>query len=394
MTEPNGVDESSTLLATEQRQVDAAIEIADLAELQAAMRHQQERIRHLEQALDESLLSLREVRSQLIDQNFLESHLAATEETANVQQQAILHLKQRLGTLQQALAEQSAGAGLPAPASLPEAGPHPPEQDHAQWPTAFGAQQQRMAVLEAESLSARVFAASLGVWLHQALTELRELTRQTSDPPPLFHQLEIRLQQALQQTQGTLHRLPGAGELEAEIAALPQTALMEMPMESPLPTQQEWAIAQAKLVDLETETARQISIHTLLQHANRELEQEREQQQARITTLERQTADLQEQILQQAQQSTEYQTAVQHWKDRYEAHRSQVQHLSELLTKALPEGNRAILDILASLQDSPEASLEPGSPELFVSSAQNQSTKLDLPDFLMRRRSYKTRRTS
>ncbi len=393
MTEPNAVNDSSTTLALDQQQDPMAVDRAELTELKTVTRHQGERIRHLEQALDESLLSLREARSQLIDQSFLESHLAATEETANVQQQAILHLKQRLGTLQQALAEQQERIGLPPGSeALPPA--ELPEQDHTQWPSVFGAQQQRMAVLEAESLSARVFAASLGVWLHQALTELRELAQQTSDPSPLFHQLEIRLQQALQQTQGTLHRLPGAGELEAEIAALPQAALTEVPLESTLPTQQEWAIAQAKLADLETEMARQISIHTLLQHANRELEQEREQQQARITTLERQTADLQEQILQQAQQSTEYQTAVQHWKDRYEAHRSQVQHLSELLTHALPEGNREILEILASLQDNPEASLEPGSPELFVSSAQNQSTKLDLPDFLMRRRSYKTRRTS
>ncbi len=402
----------------------ADLESVGVAQLRVMTRHQGLRIRNLEQALDDSLLSLKDLRSQLIEQNFLEEHLAATEEIANVQQQAILNLKQQLQQLQQKLAQQPVGedaAALNPPNTPAEkvaaagrktksrtgSGPNHAAAQDAEWgdfPILFGAQQQRMAALEAESLSARVFAASLGVWLHQALTEVRSLAQQVSDRAPQFHQLELRLQQALQQTQVTLQRHQGSMALEADIAALSRETLEQASASlgdrgAPLPTAEELAIAQAKVEDLETEMARQMSLQTLLQHANRELEQDREQQQARLADLERNTADLQEQVLQQAQQASEYQTAIQHWKDRYVADHSQIQRLWELLSVVLPDVPAEVAEILASLQDRPASLAEPGSPELFVASAQEQwnqspSTKLDLPDFLMRRRQYKARQSS
>ncbi|HEY9883488.1 MAG TPA: hypothetical protein V6C98_07740, partial [Thermosynechococcaceae cyanobacterium] len=55
-----------------------------------------ERIRHLEQALDQSLASLSEMRLQMVDQRRLEAQLAATEDISNIQQRAIARLKLQL----------------------------------------------------------------------------------------------------------------------------------------------------------------------------------------------------------------------------------------------------------------------------------------------------------
>ncbi len=400
MTEPTGGKDASTGQVAAELQDAALGEGEETVPLPILARHQAERIHDLEQALDESLFALQEIRSRLIEQHFLESQLAATEETANVQQQAILQLKQQLTRLQQTLLEQT---GLMI---VPTDQPPISERRLSRPSVTAGlrtssvpavlttAQQQRLAALEAEAFSARVFAANLGVWLYEALAAVRQLMRQDGEASPWLQSLESHLQQALQHTQETLQR-QSEKALKADEGAVPSPwFLAGGPLEPSALNQQELAIAQSKLQDLETDMVRQISIQTLLQHANRELEQEREQQQARILLLERQTAELQEQILQQAQQSTEYETAVQHWKDRYDTHRSQIQRLKELVGMAVPPGAEEIIEILDSLLDSPDSAGLPGSPEISVASAQQQSAKLDLPDFLMQRRRYKTRRSS
>lgn len=55
-----------------------------------------QRVCALQQALDQALYSLTELRAQLQDQQWLESQLAKTEKYANVQQQAIAALKHQL----------------------------------------------------------------------------------------------------------------------------------------------------------------------------------------------------------------------------------------------------------------------------------------------------------
>jgi chromosome segregation ATPase len=70
--------------------------MADLTASVALIQHQTERIAQLERALDQTLLQVEEARSQLVRQDWIEHQLAATEEFANVQQQAIHHLKGRL----------------------------------------------------------------------------------------------------------------------------------------------------------------------------------------------------------------------------------------------------------------------------------------------------------
>jgi len=62
---------------------------------------QLERISQLERALEQSLTYLAELRRKLKTQDLLEAQLAAVEEIANVQQQAILKLQQQLVQQQQ-----------------------------------------------------------------------------------------------------------------------------------------------------------------------------------------------------------------------------------------------------------------------------------------------------
>lgn len=68
--------------------------------------NQSERIDQLEQALEQSLTSLNELKQKLKDQHLLETQLAATEEIANLQQKAITQLKQQIAQQQQALGVQ------------------------------------------------------------------------------------------------------------------------------------------------------------------------------------------------------------------------------------------------------------------------------------------------
>jgi chromosome segregation ATPase len=82
-------------LNPEVTKIDGAI-VAELIAARQMLRHQTDRIHNLEEALEETVTRLDEANIQLSGQEYLEVHLASTEDTANVQQQAILQLKQQL----------------------------------------------------------------------------------------------------------------------------------------------------------------------------------------------------------------------------------------------------------------------------------------------------------
>jgi chromosome segregation ATPase len=75
--------------------IDGAI-VAELIAARQMLRQQTDRVHNLEEALEETVTRLDEANSRLSGQEYLEVHLASTEDTANVQQQAILQLKQQL----------------------------------------------------------------------------------------------------------------------------------------------------------------------------------------------------------------------------------------------------------------------------------------------------------
>jgi chromosome segregation ATPase len=263
----------------------------ELAQTRSLTRNQMERIWQLEQALDETSKISDELKRQLVEQGFLERQLATTEEISNIQQQAIVQLRQKLVVLEQKVGEAQ-------------------ERDQAY-----------QGMLNA----AETFAKN----------------RQTD----------------------LLLQLPGSGG-EAEINQL-----------------------QQQLADLEAQLAKRTATQVLLHQACQELEGDRDRNLARIAELERQTAEMQEQVLSQAQQASEYETAVQHWKDRFQSAQDKVVQLKVLLESAeLPAAVGEVLEAIQALVP-PEPLSRPASAR---TTDANPDLKLDLPDFLTRRR-YRNR---
>lgn len=223
--------------------------------------NQSERIGQLENALEQSLTSLSELRQELRDQHLLEDQLAATEGIANLQQQAITELKKQLA--------------------------------------------QRQAQLR-------------------------------------------------------------TAEKSTIIAVLKQNLVK----------------SQVKIEDLAIQLAQQHLLQAQLQHSCLEIKRERDHILVRLTQMEQQTAALQEQIIQQSQQASEYEVTVQYWKDKYLESLKLAHELKAVLERLLPDRVAEFSDLLIEFQ--PLAAFEPTklpSPPL-----KHQPLRVDLPAFLTRQR--------
>jgi len=295
------------------RSSESAALFEELMQLQSLSHEQVERIHQLEQALDQSLTSIEELRQRIVHQEFLEAQLASTEEIANVQQQAIARLKLQLGQ---------------KPSEPQPITPDQALQDLMGTMAAFAEAQQ----IELQKLRSRIARDRAELQSHRGRSVSKVATAPISSPS--------------------------------------------------------FISIKAKLEELE-QTPKHSTSQALLQHTCQELEAERERQHTRIAELEKQAAEMQEQILRQAQHITEQETAVQHWKDRYLSHQEQTQRLAVLL-QSLPPLSPEVTEILASLQAHPHL---PASPTLALVGTDRQNAQLDLPEFLMRRRRYTRRAT-
>lgn len=369
--------------------------LGELAQAQRLAQKRLERIYQLEQALDESLASLQSLKSQIVDQQLLEAQLAATEETSNIQQQAIHQLKRQLNQQQQMVEtqiqetqarEQAFQELLTATEVLTQAQQVELErlrnqiaQDWAEGQAhqtrlemqlaslqnTLNAQQQRVADLEAQVLSARSLAASLEVQLDEAQGQIQSLSKDLDDRQVSLTQLETELHQAY----------AALAEQQAIITRFEQNQSANRDQNSAiLSLNRELALAQAR-------------IEELIQH------------QGRSTDLERQTTELQEQILKQAKQASEYEAAVQHWKDRCLASQDHTLRLQELLTPLLArltgesenssraEVEALLGELLQTLRSPTMSDPAPAPPK-----STPKSTTVDLPEFLAkRRRSYRSK---
>lgn len=214
----------------------------ELRQAYAQNQQQNKRIHQLEQALDQALSYVEDLRQQVQDQQRLEEQLATTEEYANVQQQAIVRLKQRL-------AEQAAERVAPTQPTPPDAEPFMPA----------ATTKHSIARLDSYSLSSEF-----------------------------------------------------AGDLAKVIAA-----------------------AQAHIESLSTEIEERTTFQARLQHTCQEIMTERDQLCNRMATIEQQNAELQEQILKQMKQISDYETGLRHWKERYMATQQQFNQLKQVLKTAL-----------------------------------------------------------
>lgn len=361
----------------------------ELAQAQTLEHERVGRIYHLEQALDQALACIEDLKLQVHDQAFLEAQLATTEEFAYVQQQAIARLKLQLSQQRQLIeAQQSEGeirdqavqSVLSTTESIAQGQQDVLEQlrsrlaqDQAEvyahrrrlekqlqdLQIALDSRQQRILELESESLTSRMTTASLEVQLAAAQQQIRNLCLSLNQHQASLANLETQIAHS------------GATQLSLE--PLMQTEL-----------QQELAIAQGKVEELETQLDRLLKQQAIWQQNYQELEGDRSSNQAKVEAMERQAAEMQEQILQQARQAEEYETAVQHWKDRYTTNQNQLVQLRELLRAAIESGST-----VASLWNAIEPLLPAAEDELPAPRTRFQA--IDLPDFLVRRRAYRSK---
>ena len=277
--------------------------LEDLTASMELIQHQADRIAQLERALDQTLVQVHDVRSQLVRQEWIEEQLAATEEFANVQQQAILHLKGRIDDR----------------------------------------------------------TSDLGTSVETTL-----VPNQTNSSATPSARLEVRYVQAQQQIQALSQKLR---EDSIQSTTLPELTDAE----------REEAWWREQLVTLESELAKHLQTQAFLQQACTEMEQDRDLDQRRILELGNQSAEMQEQILRQAQQSSEYEAAIQHWKDRFYQLQNQMLSILELydqLSEPIPD---AIANLLDSLP-------QPTVSEQMQSLRRALPRRSDLPEFLQRRR--------
>lgn len=348
-----------------------------------------ERIHQLERALDQSLAQVNELRSQLLEQQTLEAQLAIAEEVANLQHLALAQLKQQLSCQQQALEDQitqaqakdqtvrellvtietlveeqqlqveSLKAQLANNRQTIQTSQKQLEIQLIQRQTELESKQQQLQELESQILAARARASSLEVQLVEQDRHIQSLYSRLGDRAYFLNQLETQLKQAHE-----------ALEAQQDLHA----SLMQI---QALSREQNTTITNlhCKIETLETQLAQHMTRAAQLQQACQELATERDRYQDRTIELEGHHSALQEQILMQAQQASEYEAAIQYWKDQYTASSHQAQQLKELLERVLPDRPDEILALLMAIQPSePGSSSSPPQP--------GKHLQVDLPAFL------------
>ena len=345
---------------------------------------QSERIDQLEQALEQSLTSLNELRQKLKDQQILETQLAVTEEIANLQQKAITQLKRQLAQQQQSLDVQI------------------PKTQRTQFfqffqdflrgvKTLAQTQQPELEYLKSPANQNRVLPRATQNWLGQKLPEQHmclaqqqklELESEILSPNPLLVSLVTQLTEASGQVESLWQQLSErtaaltqcSVEIEkSQIWALEQGTTIAL-------LKQNLATNQLKVEALETDLAQQRLPQARFKHAYLELEREYDQALARITQLQQIIVALQEQVLQQSQQAGEYEAAVQYWKNQYLESLNLVLQLKEVLGQLLPDSadESALLEAVQSLVAAKAKKPVRKQPPLPL---KNQPIQLDLPTF-------------
>ncbi|NJO39311.1 MAG: hypothetical protein HC769_00110 [Cyanobacteria bacterium CRU_2_1] len=393
--------------------------LEELAEAQDLDQQRLTRIAQLEQALDQALVCLDDLKAQIRDQNVLETQLAATEDFSHVQQQAIARLKLQLTECQQALEsqiletqqrDQAVQELMATIETLTQAQQQEIErlrlrltqdQREAQsqrnrsekqiqdLQTTLEIRQQRISELEAETLAARSLTASFQGQLEIAQQQVKELSTTLRHHQASWAQLEAQLEQT--QVASKVRQ-----NLAQNLAASPtRSQTPPEPGATLAAVHQDLIRTQRQVKNLEQQLMQQMMSQTQWQQSHYQLEEERDRLQARITTLEQQSSEMQEQILHQAQQASEYETAVQYWKDHCTMSQRQMAQLKEWVEQSLTHqstGGEIMLNTLADFL----ATLQPATPVEPSDAAPSplplsRLKPLELPDFLVRRRSNKSK---
>ena len=297
------------------------------------------RICQLQEALDQALDSLDELKLRVQDQHLLESQLAKTEKFSNVQQQLINHFKQQLAqknhwqhqVLQELMAHLT---DLIERQQIELERLHVRIQqgqteiqnylvrlkNHCQGSqtTPYSPQQERME-LESEVMVARALTVSLGAQLKTAQQHIQALDIVLNQ-----HQISLaKLEASVEQ----LEPLSDEFQIISQPNLIP--AIDTDQNSIPFELRHELKAKQLIVDELETELDKQFKQQTQLRHHCQELAAQRDHYKRQTDDLERHNTELQEQILKQASQASEYEATIQYWKEQYLACRDQLAGLGD-----------------------------------------------------------------
>ncbi len=301
------------------------------------------RIRQLEQALYQCQLYIDELKKKLIDQEFLEGQLATTEAFSHIQKQAIETLKLQVSE-QQALQEALETAQQQLQAT---------QSERKEAIALISQKENKCSALQLQMLQVRAELDRLKDTKAQATAQLDALqgsmvqeTQQRIIAQKTADRLRTELRNRELSTRSLELKLQQAEEMlthrETMIAALKDRNRPDSQKDQFIQGISTTLLkAQRQITELQNELSSQSILQAQLQHTTHELEQDTKLAQTRSEQLEQQVNDLQEQVLRQAQQASEYETAVQHWKTRCteaEEWTSQVAQLWESFKTESPAG--------------------------------------------------------
>lgn len=323
----------------------------DEVEIRRRLRHLVQRVHHLEKALDQALAVNQELKQQIQDQRFLEQHLATTEEFSHLQKREIDRLRYQLTQSQPQLIQD----------------------------------------LETKVKTSWERVVSLEVQLEEARQQITRLCQNLSDRQADLAKAEAQLAQMQ----------VALAEEKALVQAMQQDQTTIPANQTVAKLLKELVNAKNHIEYLEIELSNQSQHHELMQQAYQELELEHLNIRngatvpdfPRIKELEFQVGQMQEQILAQATQVSEYEATIQHWKDRCLQKQSRAAQLKEAIQKALPNPPDALVDLLNQL-----IAVESESTIVLGRSAEGASDldgrrHIDLPAFLTRRQKRFDRRS-
>ncbi|PZD74170.1 Chromosome partition protein Smc [Acaryochloris thomasi RCC1774] len=350
------------------------------------------RIRQLEKALEQCQHYIYELKSQMVDQAFLEAQLAATEEFSHIQKQAIVTLKGRQSSqaqLDQTELDNLRQENLALIAQIETVAGQSESQSSEIQSLQDRLRQEQAAVKQMQDEAERLLTQnelSQGAAVQEtqqriiAQTTAERLRNSLREQETTLQSLETQLEQSrttLAEQQEIIDALKTTGQRDSHknqaIQNLSSTLLK----------------AQTKIAKLESSLSSAGIIQAQFQHSTQEYEAQNQTLQERSEQLEQQVAEMQEQILQQAQQASEYETAVQHWKDRCIDAEQTVDQMKHVLEHLLcdrnnnePLSNRQLEDAIAEIAAS--------FPDNQLADSARKNLMLDLPSIMHRWRSSKS----
>ena len=214
--------------------------------------------------------------------------------------------------------------------------------------------------------------------LDQALHYLEELNARVKHQAILEEQVTLTEEYAYVQYQA-IARLQE--DLAEDKAIIDQCNLNIASLES------DRELAQTNLLSLQQDQLSLRQENAQWKNACQELQQECDRQHRKMLALEQEKAVMQEQILQQARQSNEHETAVQYWKDRYTSIQHNLQECQVLLEekiRGMNDGNedRDLANLLTRIQLLGQDDSESAPAD---SLSEPSLPSFSIPEFLIRR---------